>query len=140
MAKTPKKEIFSKSWLMYACRWEFLRRNKTYQKDYQNFLEKTKGQRVERRMKSREHQRMREKYGFSPTDFNLSYEDIFAIIKGRSEKAKDLTPWQQEEIRAFNQTCRMVGYVVDEVDYSEDDLDRYDSVFQGCQGISGQTP
>jgi len=125
VARTPDKEILSRSWLIYSYRWEFLRRNKTYQKDYLNFLKKTKGQRVERRERSQEHRIMRDKYGFKPTDFNLSYEDIFAIIKGRSDKAKNFTPWQNEEIRAFNQTCRMDGYVVDEVDCSEDDLDKY---------------
>ena len=42
-----------------------------------------------------------------------------------SRKSKKLTPWQQEEIRAFNQTCLMIGYVVDEIDCSEEDMETY---------------
>lgn len=125
MVRTPTRFIFKKQFEMHSYRWEFLRRNKEYQNDYKNFIKKTKKLSVDQRCKSQECKKFEEKYGFYPTNYNLSYQDICAIGRGQAVDGKKLTKWQEEEIRAFHQSCRMVGFVAEEVECSNDSLDQF---------------
>ena len=36
-----------------------------------------------------------------------------------------MTKWQVEEIRAFHQTCRMIGFVAEDIECSNDNLDQF---------------
>ena len=125
MVRTPAKFIFEKQFEMHSYRWEFLRRNKKYQNDYKNFIKKTEKLSVDQRRKSQERKIFEEKYGFSPINYNLSYQDICALGRGRWVEGKKLPKWQEEEIRAFHQTCQMVGFVVEETECSNDSLDKH---------------
>jgi len=125
VVRTPTKFIYERQYSMYSYQWEFLRRNKKYQNDYDTFLKETKGQNVDRRSQSPESKSIEKEYGFYPLDYNLSHEDIFAIIRGRSDKAKTFTKWQNEEIRAFYQKCRIVGFVAEDIECSNDSLDQF---------------
>lgn len=125
MARTPARYIFKKQFEMHSYRWEFLRRNREYQNDYQSFIKTTKRSSVDQRCKSQECKKFGEKYGFHPINYNLSYQDICAIGRSQSVDGKKLTKWQKEEIRAFHQTCRMVGFAVEEIECSNDNLDQH---------------